>query len=142
MTSRKHATARCRPIPNAFRIDAPWVLGSRRPVVVDSDGVAIVLATDRAEIRGTVGSPDACVAAFDAMTPAQGDDEKDFGALVFTDDLAHSLLFRADTAAWPATIAVCSMECQYQAGPLPEELETVEGFVGDSRHSAVGRKRY
>jgi len=129
------------PDPNGYRVDAPYVFGSRRPVVVDSDGVAIVLATDRAEIRGTAGSPDACVAAFDATIPAQ-DDDKDFGALIFTDDLAHSLLFRADASAWPATIAVRSMECQYQAGPLPEELETVEGFTPDSRHAALARKRY
>ncbi len=127
--------------PNAYRVDAPYVFGSRRPVIVDSDGATVILATDRAEIRGTLASPDACVAAFDAAAPSQ-DDDKDFGALVFTDDLAHSLLFRADAAAWPATIAVRTMECQYQAGPLPEELESVEGFVTDSRHSAVGRKRY
>ncbi len=126
--------------PNVYRIDAPYVYGSRRPVVVDSDGVAIVLATDRAEIRGTIGSPVSCVAAFDAIVPAQ-DDDKDFGALIFTDDLAHSLLFRADTATWPATIAVRSMECQYQAGPLPEELQAVEGFVPDTRHAALTHKR-
>ncbi len=127
--------------PSAYRIDAPWVLGSRRPVVVDSDGVAIVMATDRAEIRGTTSSADACVAAFDAMVPSE-DDDRDYSALVFTDDLAHSLLFRADTSVWPAPIAVRAMECQYQAGPLPEELEQVEGFTPDDRHSAVPRKRY
>ncbi len=128
--------------PKAYRVDAPWVLGSRRPVVVDSDGVAIVLATDRAEIRGEVGTSkvDACVAAFDATVPSQ-DGDNDYGALVFPDDLAHSLLFRADTAAWPATVSVRTMECQYQAGPLPEELEDVEGFKPDPRHAAV-RKRY
>lgn len=127
--------------PNAYRIDEPYVLGSRRPVVVDSDGVAIVMATDRAEIRGTVGQADACVAAFDAMLPATQDD-RDYGALVFTDDMSHSLLFRADSSSWPATISVRTMECQYQAGPLPDELQNVEGFIPDHRHSAVPRKRY
>ncbi len=127
--------------PNAYRVDAPYVFGSRRPVVVDSDGVAIILATDRAELRGTLGQPDACVAAFDAMTPAQ-DGDHDYGALVFTDDLGHSLLFRADTSSWPGIIAVRPMECQYQAGPLPDELESVEGFVADTRHAAVPHKRY
>ncbi len=127
--------------PNAYRIDAPYVVGSRRPVVVDSDGVAIVLATDRAELRGTLGQADACVAAFDAMVPSQ-DGDHDFGALIFADDLAHSLLFRADTSTWPAPIAMRTMECQYQAGPLPEDLSTVEGFVADTRHSAIPRKRY
>jgi hypothetical protein len=127
--------------PNAYRIDSPYVIGSRRPVVVDSDGVAIVLATGGAEIRGTLGQPDACVAAFDAMTPAE-DGDHDYGALIFTDDLGHSLLFRADSSTWPAPIAVRPMDCQYQAGPLPEELESVEGFLPDSHHSAVPQKRY
>jgi hypothetical protein len=127
--------------PNAYRIDAPWVLGTRRPVVVDADGAAVVLATDRAEIRGSTSGGDACVAAFDAMAPAQ-DGDHDFGALIFTDDLAHSLLFRADVSTWPAPIAMRSMECQYQSGPLPEELDGVEGFVADERHAAVPRKRY
>ena len=128
--------------PNAFRFDAPWVLGSRRPVVVDADGVAVVLATDRAEIRGEAGKPDACVAAFDAIVPSQ-DGDFDYAALVFPDDLGHSLLFRANTSsAWPAPVAVRTMECQYQAGPLPQELEQVEGFTPDERHSAVPRKRY
>ncbi|HEY1960563.1 MAG TPA: hypothetical protein VGH28_33360 [Polyangiaceae bacterium] len=126
--------------PNAYRVDAPYVLGSRRPVIVDADGTAIILATDRAEIRGEIGKPDACVAAFDAMTPSQ-DGDADYGALVFADDLGHSLLFRAETATWPATISVRTMECQYQAGPLPQELDDVEGFKPDARHSAV-RKRY
>jgi hypothetical protein len=99
------------------------------------------MATDRAEIRGMAGQPDACVAAYDALVPSPEDD-RDYGALIFTDDLGHSLLFRAETAAWPATIAVRPMECQYQAGPLPEALENVEGFVPDKRHAAVPRKRY
>jgi photosystem II stability/assembly factor-like uncharacterized protein len=128
--------------PNAYRVNAPWVLGSRRPVIVDSDGTSIVMATDRAEIRGTTSSGgEACVAAFDALVPSQ-DGDHDFGALVFTDDLAHSLLFRADTSVWPAPVAVRTMECQYQSGPLPEELEGTEGFVPDDRHSAITRKRY
>jgi len=127
--------------PNTYRVDAPYVFGSRRPVVVDSDGVAIVLATDRAEIRGTLGQADACVAAFDAIVPSQ-DGDHDFGALIFADDLAHSLLFRADSSTWPAPIAMRPMECQYQAGPLPDDLETVEGFVPDTRHAAVPHKRY
>jgi len=127
--------------PTAYRVDAPYVIGSRRPVVVDSDGAAIVLATDRAEIRGTIGKPEACLAAFDAQLPSQ-DDDKDYSALIFADDLAHSLLFRADGSAWPATISVRTMECQYQAGPLPEQLEQVEGFVPDTRHAAVVHKRY
>jgi hypothetical protein len=127
--------------PSAYRIDAPYVLGSRRPVVVDSDGAAIVLATDRAEIRGQAGKPDACVAAFDAIVPSQ-DGDNDYAALVFTDDLSHSLLFRAATASWPALVSVRTMECQYQSGPLPEELEQVEGFTPDRRHAAVPRKRY
>jgi len=127
--------------PNAYRINAPWVLGSRRPVIVDSDGTSIVMATDRAEIRGTVSGGEACVAAFDALVPSQ-DGDHDFGALVFTDDLAHSLLFRADTSVWPAPIAVRTMECSYQSGPLPEELVGTEGFVPDDRHSALTRKRY
>ena len=127
--------------PTAYRVDAPYVVGSRRPVIVDVDGAAKVLATDRAEIRGTLGKPDACVAAFDAMIPSQ-DDDHDYGALIFTDDLAHALLFRADTSGWPATIAIRPMECQYQAGPLPQELEQEEGFVPDTRHAAVVHKRY
>ena len=127
--------------PNAYRVNAPWVFGSRRPVIVDADGSSIVMATDRAEIRGSISGGDACVAAFDALVPSQ-DGDHDYGALVFTDDLAHSLLFRADTSTWPAPIAVRTMECQYQAGPLPEELEGTEGFVPDERHSAVTRKRY
>ncbi len=69
-------------------------------MVIDSDGVAVILATERAEIRGTFGQPDACVAAFDAKTPAS-DGDHDFGALIFTDDLGHSLLFRADTSSGP-----------------------------------------
>jgi hypothetical protein len=129
------------PDPNAYRVNAPWVLGSRRPVIVDADGASIVMATDRAEIRGSISGGDACVAAFDAVVPSQ-DGDHDYGALVFTDDLAHSLLFRADSSTWPAPIAVRSMECQYQSGPLPEELESTEGFTPDTRRSAVTRKRY
>jgi len=127
--------------PNAWRVDEPYVLGSRRPVVVDIDGVATVLATGRAEIRGEAGKPDACVAAFDAAIPSQ-DGDADYAALVFTDDLGHSLLFKANTTTWPAPVSVRTMECQYQSGPLPEELEQVDGFTPDARHSAVPRKRY
>ncbi len=116
--------------PSVLRFDAPWVVGSRHPVIVDVDGVAHVLATDRAEVRGSATKPGACVAAFDATLPSGvDDDDDDWGALVFMDDLAHSLIFRADTTDWPAQVSVRPMECQFTAGPLPRSLQDAPGFT-------------
>ena len=46
----------------------------------------------------------------------------------FPDDLAHSIVFQAKTTDWPAVVSARPMECAYTAGPLPEELTSVDGF--------------
>jgi len=118
--------------PGAYVFNAPWVNGSRHPVIVDIDGVAQILATDRARVRGTQAGAgkDACVAAFEALPGgAESGDDVQYGALIFPDDLAHSVLFQAKTTDWPATVAARTLECAYTTGPLPDDLKGIDGFT-------------
>ncbi len=115
--------------PGTVVFDAPWTNGTRRPVIVDIDGVGHILSTGRAKVRQGQNPRDACVSAFEANDDDVGaDGDFQFGALVFPDDLAHSLIFQAKTGDWPAIVNVRPMECAYTAGPLPKELEGVDGF--------------
>jgi hypothetical protein len=115
--------------PGTVVFEAPWTNGSRRPVVVDIDGVGHILATQRAKVRQGANPRDACVAAMEANDDDAGTDgDFQYGALIFPDDLAHSLVFQAKTTDWPAAINVRPMECTYTAGPLPQELQGVDGF--------------
>ena len=118
--------------PGSYAFDAPWVNGSRHPVIVDIDGVAQILATDRARVRGTQAGAgkDACVAAMEALPGDSGSgDDVQYGALIFPDDLTHSILFQAKTGDWPATIAARTLECAYTTGPLPDDLKGIDGFT-------------
>lgn len=118
--------------PGSYAFNAPWVNGSRHPVIVDIDGVAHILATDRARVRGTQAGAgkDACVAAFEALEGEPGgNNDAQYGALIFPDDLSHSVLFQAKTTDWPAAIAARTLECAYTSGPLPQDLEGVDGFT-------------
>jgi hypothetical protein len=78
-----------------FRASLPWVTGARHPVVVDDEGAALVLATDRARVRGTRAIADACVVAFEAMRPQPASPgAMEYGALVVAGDPSRSVLFR------------------------------------------------
>lgn len=116
--------------PGTLVFAAPYTNGSRRPVVIDVDGVGHVLATKRAKVRQAQNARDACLAAFEANDDDSGaGDDFQYGALIFPDDLAHSIVFQAKVADWPAVISARPMECAYTPGPLPEDLIGTDGFV-------------
>lgn len=117
---------------SAFRYFAPYFKGTRHPLSVDVDGAPVVLATDRAAVRGSTKAPgDACVSALEAVTV--GDSDVIYSGLVFPDDLSHSLIFSVNKSdPWPEAISFRAMDCAYSGGGLPEELKETAGFyVGD-----------
>ncbi len=111
-----------------IRYVAPFSAGTRRAVRLDVDGTEVVLATDRALVLGsTKALKDACVSALEAKSVE--DNDSMYSALVFPDDLPHSLVFSVNKAdPWPETILVRPMECAFAAGPLPDSLKETEGF--------------
>lgn|GEM_PF-4833005 len=115
-----------------IRYAAPFSPGSRRAVRIDVDGSEVVLATDRALVVGSTKAPkDACVSALDARSVE--DTDSMYSALVFPDDLPHSLVFSVNKSeAWPEAVLVRSMECAFAAGPLPDSLKETDGFYTGS----------
>lgn len=119
--------------PKSQRIVLPWVRGSRHPLTVDIDGTLHVLATGAVASR--LVSAVACAVALEAtevgLTPVAPDASQpdEYSALVFAGDPAGSLLFRVHGPDWPAVVSVRPMSCSFSAGPLPEPLARVEGFV-------------
>lgn len=115
--------------PATIVYEAAYNKGSRRPVIVEIDGAGHILATQRAKVRQGANARDACMAAIEANDDdSGGDGDFQYGALIFPDDLAHSIIFQAKTTDWPAVVSARPMECAYTAGPLPEELTSVDGF--------------
>jgi photosystem II stability/assembly factor-like uncharacterized protein len=104
------------------RIVAPYVRGSRHPLLISGEGNEVVLATAAAVMHGS--GKDACVTAFEATSTSGG--TTSYTAIVSTDDLAHAALFKVGTNG--QEVSVRSMTCTYAPGPLPTSLTTVEGF--------------
>ena len=104
------------------RIVAPFVRGSRHPVIVSGEGSELLLATSSAVMHGS--GKDACVTAFEAT--AAGSAGATYSAIVSADDLAHATLFR--TGANGQEVSARPMTCTLAPGPLPAALASVEGF--------------
>jgi hypothetical protein len=125
--------------PSEARIVAPWNLGSRRPVLVDTDGTHLVMATGRAVLRApSLGATDACGVAFEAAPAEVGDGDEQYSALVFLDDPTSSVLFRTKGDTWPTPVHARPMTCTFAPMPLPTELEGEDGFVPEPRGVTSG----
>ena len=104
------------------RIVAPFVRGTRHPLLISGEGNEVVLATASAVMHGS--GKDACVTAFEATAVVSAG--ATYSAIVGTDDLAHATLFKV--GANGQDVSVRSMSCAYAPGPLPSALTTIEGF--------------
>lgn len=116
--------------PKAVEFNAPYVHGSRHPVVVEVDGVAQVLASEHMRIR-VLPSGDACVVAVFAGRTTDESDEDALAVLAFPDDIANAMLFRTTAGVGSSSIPRLSMrplECTYVSAPLPPELSGADGF--------------
>jgi hypothetical protein len=102
--------------PRASDFVAPWVTGARRPIVIDLDGIAQVMASDGAKVR--VSSGGECMLALDAKNTS-------YSVLVFPDDPGQSVMFRKTGT----TLEARQLDCQFTPGPLPSELQNTPGFV-------------
>ena len=125
----------------SYRFIAPYTFGTRHPVTVDADGTSLVLATDRAAVRGSTAAAEAsaCVSAMEASSV---DDESDtrYEALIFPGDLQHAVLFRTDVASqWPQAVSMRPMECSYAEAALPDVLRDVAGFNAAAPNRALSR---
>lgn len=116
--------------PKAYEFNAPYVHGSRHPVVVEVDGVAQVLASEHMRIR-VLPSGDACVVAMFAGRTTDESDGDSLAVLAFPDDIANAMLFRTTAGVGSTSIPRLSMrplECTYVTAPLPPELSGADGF--------------
>lgn len=114
----------------AVEYNAPFVHGSRHPVVVEVDGVAQVLATEHMRVRVN-GNGDACVVAMFAGRTTEESDEDSIVVFAFPDDIANAMVFRTTAGSGTSTIPRLSMrplECTYVTAPLPPELTGADGF--------------
>ena len=107
------------------RVVAPFVRGSRHPVVVQGEGNELVLATTSAVLRGA-GSADVCALAFEAHAPAGGGGTSAYSAVIAPGDLANAALFKASSTG--QELSVRPMSCTFAAGTLPASLVGVDGF--------------
>ena len=112
----------------AIEFNAPYVHGSRHPLVVEIDGIAQVLATEHMRVRVN-SSGDACVVAMFAGRTSEESDEDALVVLAFPEDLANAVLFRTTegVGAIPR-LSMRPLECGYVAAPLPPELAGATGF--------------
>lgn len=106
------------------RVVAPYGLGTRHPVIVSGEGAELTLATSNALLHGK-GGDDACVRAFEAQ-PLSWSGGLRHGALVSTEDLAHSTLFKVEGE----TMSAKPMSCALENAPIPATLVEIEGFGG------------
>ena len=114
--------------PKAYEYDAPYVRGSRHPVVVDIDGIAQVLATEYLRVRVNA-SGDACAVTMSARRATSVRDDNNYVVLAYPDDIANAMLFRATKGSGVLPqLSMRPLECGYVAGPLPPELKGAPGF--------------
>ncbi len=110
------------------RVVAPYVRGSRHPVIVVGEGNEMILATGPAVLHGS--GKDACAQAYEVVSVGSGGNGAPAGltysAIVSPDDLTHVSLFRTGNPA--QELAVRPMTCSFVKGPLPAALSGIDGF--------------
>jgi photosystem II stability/assembly factor-like uncharacterized protein len=106
------------------RVVAPFGAGTRHPVIVTGEAAELTMATTNALVHGK-GGDDGCVRAFEAQPQAWSGGQR-HGAIVSTEDLAHSTLFKIEGE----TMSAKPMSCTLENAPVPASLADVEGFGG------------
>lgn len=109
------------------RVVAPYSRGTRHPVLIDLDGVELLLATNQATLHVPPAGGDGCLGMWEATPPVWRSGDQ-FNALVPLDDLGHSVLFRSTSKSSEQQARVLSCTLSKET-PVPASLNNVDGFV-------------